>query len=227
MSEFLTTSGLSYAIEKIISTANSRIVIVSPYIQISRNYRERLIEAQKRNVSITIVFGKDDLQKKQNDILAEFKNLELYFCDNLHAKCYMNEGISVIGSMNLYEFSQTKNREMGILIDRKKEEDIYRDIEREIYSIIQISKKEFHGGREKLTMAELPQEHMGYCIKCGKAINHDKNKPMCDSCFELWFGSGNQKSNEKYCHICGKPNKTSIDRPLCYICYKKYYNVMT
>lgn len=221
MSEFLTTSGLSYAIERIISTAYSRIVIVSPYIQISRNYRERLVEAQKRNVSITLIFGKDDLQKKQNDILSEFKNLELYFCDNLHAKCYLNEKISVIGSMNLYEYSQGNNREMGILIDRNNEENIYKDIEREIYSIIQISEKEFHGGIKKPAKPELPQERMCYCIKCGKIISHDINKPMCDSCFEQWFGSGNRKSNENYCHICGKPNKTSIDRPLCYICYKK------
>lgn len=35
-------------------------------------------------------------------------------CKNLHAKCYLNENEAIITSMNLYEFSQMNNNEMGI-----------------------------------------------------------------------------------------------------------------
>jgi len=44
----------------------------------------------------------------------------------------------IIASMNLYEFSQVNNREMGILIDTENEEDkkVYEDATKDIDSII-------------------------------------------------------------------------------------------
>ncbi len=33
---------------------------------------------------------------------------------NLHAKCYLNEKAAIITSMNLYDFSQVNNNEMGV-----------------------------------------------------------------------------------------------------------------
>ncbi len=47
--------------------------------------------------------------------------VRLSFCKNLHAKCYLNESECIISSLNLYEFSQINNNEMGILI-RKYED---------------------------------------------------------------------------------------------------------
>jgi phosphatidylserine/phosphatidylglycerophosphate/cardiolipin synthase-like enzyme len=135
MVEFLTTTGLTYSIEKIIKHAKSKIVIVSPYIKISRNYHERLIEAEKRNIKVTIIFGKEVLTADQDELLGDLNKLELYFCDNLHAKCYMNESSALISSMNLYEYSQVNNREMGILIEKSKEPNTYLEIETEIESI--------------------------------------------------------------------------------------------
>ena len=35
---------------------------------------------------------------------------------NLHAKCYLNEKEALLTSMNLYEYSQEHNDEMGILV---------------------------------------------------------------------------------------------------------------
>jgi len=70
--------------------------------------------------------------------LEELKYVRLYFSKNLHAKCYLNESKMIIASMNLYEFSQQNNKEMGILIDRSNEDDkkVYDDAEKEIESII-------------------------------------------------------------------------------------------
>ncbi len=47
----------------------------------------------------------------------ELKHLQLLSCDNLHAKCYMSEKACVITSMNMYDFSEHNNREMGILLE--------------------------------------------------------------------------------------------------------------
>jgi len=78
--------------------------------------------------------------------------LRLYFSKNLHAKCYLNEDKMIISSMNLYEFSQQNNREMGILIDTANEPDkqVYEDATRDMDSIIHNS--------EDFSYAKVPQK---------------------------------------------------------------------
>ena len=61
------------------------------------------------------------------------------FCKNLHAKCYMNEEMCIITSLNLYEFSQVNNNEMGILIQRGEDSQLYKDAYEEAQRIIRIS----------------------------------------------------------------------------------------
>jgi phosphatidylserine/phosphatidylglycerophosphate/cardiolipin synthase-like enzyme len=61
------------------------------------------------------------------------------FCKNLHAKCYMNEEMCIVTSLNLYEFSQVNNNEMGILIQRADDSQLYKDAYEEAQRIIRIS----------------------------------------------------------------------------------------
>ena len=61
------------------------------------------------------------------------------FCKNLHAKCYMNEEMCIVTSLNLYEFSQVNNNEMGILIQRSEDGQLYKDAYEEAQRIIRIS----------------------------------------------------------------------------------------
>ena len=51
---------------------------------------------------------------------AKLEYVQSVFCKNLHAKCYLNESTCIISSLNLYEFSQVNNNEMGVLIEKIK-----------------------------------------------------------------------------------------------------------
>jgi hypothetical protein len=106
MAEFLTTNGTSLQIENIIIDAKTKLILVSPYLQLSKTLYERLKDASNRNVVIKIIYGKDELKPNEKNSLAELKNVEIYFFENLHAKCYFNETKMVITSMNMYEFSE-------------------------------------------------------------------------------------------------------------------------
>jgi len=57
----------------------------------------------------------------------------------LHAKCYMNEEMCIVTSLNLYEFSQVTNNEMGVLISRGEDAALYKDAYEEAQRIIRIS----------------------------------------------------------------------------------------
>ena len=141
MAEFLTTNGTSYHIENIIIGAKRKLVLVSPYLQLSKTLFERLKDAANRDVSIRIIFGKDDLKPNERNSLAELKNLELYYFENLHAKCYFNEFEMVITSMNMYEFSEKNNREMGVHIIKEKDNELFDKAVAETISIIQSSER--------------------------------------------------------------------------------------
>ena len=142
MAKFLTTTGISYYIEKVISEASKSITLVIPYLKLTNQLIERLNDAEKQNLKLTVIYGKDSLSELQKEILFKFNNAEIFFCKNLHSKCYFNEQIMVISSMNLYEFSERNNREMGILITRDSDREIYEDTLKEISSIKNSSKLE-------------------------------------------------------------------------------------
>lgn len=57
----------------------------------------------------------------------------------LHAKCYLNEETCIITSLNLYEFSQVNNNEMGVLLTRADDAAVYREAYEEALRIIRIS----------------------------------------------------------------------------------------
>lgn len=141
MPKLITTSGTSHYIEQIIKKASKSIILVTPYLKLSSNFIERLHDADKSGVQIILIYGKDKLADDQMTTLHSFENLEIFFCKNLHAKCYFNENSMVITSMNLYEFSEKNNRELGIYLERYDDEEIYEDSVREIKSIINASKK--------------------------------------------------------------------------------------
>ena len=142
MAKFLTTVGNSFYIEQIILNAAKNLTLVTPYLNLSKNLIERLADADKENIIITIIYGKSELKIKEKNKIESLKNLELFFCENLHAKCYHNEKSLIITSMNLYEFSERNNREMGILIEKNSDLKIYKETLKEIESIKNSSSKE-------------------------------------------------------------------------------------
>jgi hypothetical protein len=69
------------------------------------------------------------------DWMKEIQDLKVYEKSNLHAKCYLNEDRAIICSMNLYDYSQQNNIEMGILITKEQDKDAYNELIEEINNI--------------------------------------------------------------------------------------------
>ena len=215
MADFLTTNGISYHIEKVITEANKKLVLVSPYLQISKTLQERLIDASKRDVSIKIIYGKDQLNPNEKKTLNELVNLELFYLENLHAKCYFNEREMVITSMNMYEFSEKNNREMGVFVSRDNDKNLFDNAVKETFSIIQSSKI------IQLTKTiRKVKTDKGFCIRCKEGIKYNIDKPYCRECFAIWFQFENVEYEESFCHQCGRDEYTSMIKPECYKCYK-------
>jgi phosphatidylserine/phosphatidylglycerophosphate/cardiolipin synthase-like enzyme len=228
MAEFLTTSGTSFNLENIILEAKTKLILVSPYLQISKTFYERLKDASNRNVAIKIIYGKNDLKETEKKQIAELDNLELFFFENLHAKCYFNENKMIITSMNMYQFSEKNNREMGVLISRKLDTELFEKAVNETLSIIksaekvELIKKVIY--KEKTEQKSTTNYKKAFCIRCNEKVRTDIEKPFCNDCYNEWNRFRNPEYIENYCHYCGDRAETTMWKPIEKDCFNNYRN---
>lgn len=141
MAKFLNTTGVSYHLEELIKGTKDRLILISPYLQFNDRIKEHLnnLNIQKRD--IRIIYRENKLQLDENNWLESQIGVRTSICKNLHAKCYINENEAIITSMNLYEFSQQNNNEMGIHISKSQDPDLYNSTLEEAQRLLTISEE--------------------------------------------------------------------------------------
>ncbi|MGP1691386.1 MAG: phospholipase D-like domain-containing protein [Giesbergeria sp.] len=139
MAKFLSSNGINYHLEELIKSASDRLILISPFLKLNDRMKELLADKNRLKIDVRIVYGKSELQPQEIEWLRGLTYIRTSFCENLHAKCYMNEEMCIITSLNLYEFSQVNNNEMGILIERSDNSQLYKDAYEEAQRIIRIS----------------------------------------------------------------------------------------
>ena len=245
MAEFLNTTGVSYHLERVIRNANERLVIISPFLKINPRIKELLEEKDRAKIDIRVVYGKNELRPEENNWLESVASIRTSYRQHLHAKCYMNEEQAILTSMNLLEFSQHNNDEMGILVSRQDDPGLFEEIRKEAQRILQASEEV----RVKVSRVEpaetvappppvatrdtprAPQRKpepsvgipkVGFCIRDKAAIPANPGKPYCERCYRSWNRYKDPEYEEKYCHICGEGNDSTMVKPLCLPCYRKH-----
>lgn len=139
MAKFLNTSATNYFLEELIKSARDRLILISPFLKLNDRIKELLEDKNRLKIDVRVVYGKNELQPEEINWLKELSFIRTSFCKNLHAKCYFNEESCIITSLNLYEFSQINNNEMGVYLSRSDDPDLYRDAYDEAQRIIRIS----------------------------------------------------------------------------------------
>jgi len=238
MAKFLNTTGVSYYLEQLINTADEKLILISPYLKINEKIKQSLEDKNRLKIEIRVVYGKNELQPDENNWLKSMSNIKTSFCKDLHAKCYLNENVAIITSMNLYEFSQVNNNEMGIYIEKSKDPDLYKDIYDEsrrlirssdeiVVSVEKVSSKEKQFEIiEKIQRTEKKpnSKKNGHCIRCNKSIKLNPLVPYCKDCYKIWNKYGDEEYPEEFCHVCGTEKGTSMLKPTCYPCFKANKN---
>jgi hypothetical protein len=226
MAKFLDTTGVSYHLQQLINKANEKLVLISPYLKINDRIKQSLEDKDRLKIDIRVVYGKNELQPDENNWLKSMTSIRSSFCKDLHAKCYLNENEAIITSMNLYEFSQVNNNEMGIYIEKSSDPDLYRDIYDEAQRLIRIS-DEIIVTVEKATAVNKPPKTMesktksdskkaGFCIRTGVPIPFNLEKPMSYDAFKSWSKYSDPDYAEKFCHFSGEASngETSVSKPI-------------
>lgn len=229
MSEFLTTEDVTHRIAEIIDEAKERVVLISPFIKIGESLKERLQAKAKTNVDIRLVCRPKQRDSQQIPWLESSTSVKVSFRKNLHTKCYLNENDALVTSMNLYEASQ-KNDEVGILVSRAEDSDLYASISEEADRLVELSNRRTAKSKPikngeilrgtNTSSNETPKK--AFCIRCGSSIQFNQNKPYCHGCSKEWnnINENKYKHPEKYCHSCGEEHKgINYNKPRCRTCY--------
>ena len=242
MAQFLNTTGVSYHLEKIIAGASERLVIISPYLRVNDRIKGLLEEKDRLRIDVWVIYGKNELRPEENNWLRSMTSIKTGFLQNLHAKCYMNENEALLTSMNLYEFSQVNNNEMGIIVSRDEDAKLYEDIKDESMRLVRASEiirvtvdkieATETAGKPTTTRARRePQQatvkpNNGFCIRCKTDLPAKPTQPYCSRCYASWKRYSNAEYEEKHCHTCGKEHTASMSKPVCIVCFRKYKNVL-
>lgn len=231
MAKFLTTRGTASQIENIINSARKRLVLISPFNKIPETLFQCIQNTDRKNVSIIIVYGKSELKQEVISQLEQLKNLSLYFYRDLHAKCFFNEDSMVITSMNLYDYAELHNKEMGVLITVEDDKSLYDEAIKEVERIVNFSERvdlRNASNQRRLTTSApsvstqpVKATTKGYCIRCRKSIPYNFFEPYCLTHYKVWARWRDPDYEENYCHNCGKEWDTTIDYPLCLTCFRK------
>ena len=234
MAKFLNTRKAVAAIEDLIKDADQNLTLISPYLKLSKDFKELLTYRNSKDKITKVIFGKQELKPTEMKFLESLRFVILKFHEDLHAKCYVNDKQMIITSLNLYEFSMANNKEMGVLInlDDPNDKSLYEEANKEIDYIDSTSERfEFNFAtpkkktkvktKTKTSRIQKAASAEGHCIRCSILINRDPEHPLCKKCFLSWKKYSKPAYQEKFCHICGKNNKSSMQKPVCYSCYKK------
>jgi phosphatidylserine/phosphatidylglycerophosphate/cardiolipin synthase-like enzyme len=237
MATFLDTTGISYHLEQIIKTANERLIIISPFLKMNDRIKELLDDRDRFKIDVRVIYGKNELSPDEINWLKLRNSIRTSFCKNLHAKCYLNEKAALITSMNLYDFSQVNNNEMGIHIVKSEDSKLYEDLYMEVGRLLRYG-EEIKVSVERVSPKDAPEKSNspktgntitkrnhkgeGVCIRCKAPLNLDPTHPLCKGCYGVWKQFANEDHEEKFCHICGKPNKSTINKPACYECFRNH-----
>ena len=222
MAKFLDTTGVSYHLQQLINRANERLVLISPFLKINERIKQSL-EINRMKIDIRVVYGKNDLQPEENNWLKSMQSIRSSFCKDLHAKCYLNEREAIITSMNLYEFSQVNNNEMGVYIDKETDAALYKDLYEEVQRLIRISdelivtvEKAEPKKKQEVKSSVNAKNGQGFCIRTGVPIAFNIEKPLSLEAYKKWNEYGDADYPEKFCHFSGEPSsgETSLKQPI-------------
>lgn len=231
MAKFINTRKAVSEIEDLIKNAGERLILVSPYLKLSKDFKELLTYRNSKDKITTVIFGKQELNPDEMKFLQGLRFVILKYNEDLHAKCYVNDDKMVITSLNLYEFSMANNKEMGVLIDKNDPADshLFEDAFKEVDYINQTSQRfELNAPKPTFTKqtdnkssneksASIPTTNgKGFCIRTGVEIPFNVEKPLSYDAYKKWNEFGDPDYPEKFCHYSGEPSngETSVSRPI-------------
>lgn len=235
------------AIENIVAGAQVHATLISPWVQLSDAMAARIADADRWRVPVTLVFRDEPERVGDRRFLATLHHARFLAHPTLHAKCFANEHELLITSLNLYEYSVSRNRELGVLL--RAGNSPFDDAVREAQAIIAAATAvRFDEGppyaahpvartggaptapRPATSAGRLARTRPGrprtaYCITCKAAVHFAPARPYCRRCYADGLPAearGGERPLGRHCHACGDTSGAyNREHPVCPRCRER------
>ena len=154
MAKFLNTSAANYYLEEIIRLAHDRLVLITPVLKLNDRVKELLEDKNQRKVEVQIAYERNDLLPEEVSWLRALSFVRTSFCRHLHARCFLNQQFCIVSSLNLHELSYATSNEIGVLISRDDDEELFQALSEEADRILRISDEVRLGAEKVRRMSE-------------------------------------------------------------------------
>jgi hypothetical protein len=141
MAKFLNSSAANYYLEEIIRLANNQLILLSPILKFNDRVKELLADKNQRRIDVQIAFEHNELLPEEVNWLHELSHIRTSFCRNLQARCYLNEQFCIVSSLSLHELSYAKTNEIGVLVSKSEDEELFQSLVDEAERIVRISEE--------------------------------------------------------------------------------------
>ena len=233
MAKFLKGNELNAELSKVFENAKERLIIISPYIKLHHRFADILKDKIKNDkLEIIIVFGKNEkdisksMAEEDLNFFKQFPNIHIRYEKRLHAKFYANETEQIITSMNLYDYSQDENIEVGIKtefnllgsIANKILGDKSVDQEAWNYFLNVIEKSEvlyWNTPQYESALLGINKKYAGSKVTTDKISEHF-NSNTSKSTFS------NEKQTKGYCIRTGVEIPFDLKKPFCLTAYREW-----
>ncbi len=157
--EFLSSVGVSYQIDRLISESVSEIIFFCPVLKLHESVILRFQQADQRNVRITLLYGNERNQIRGQKWYKDFKNLRILYHDKLNTSIYRNEKEMILTSADLADLSSGVSLDLGVLITKLRERKAFEDGIYEQELLIEHAEEVFAGANfEKIEESSNPEE---------------------------------------------------------------------
>ena len=171
------------------------------------------------------------------DFLESLDPIMVCYLQDLHAKFYMNESRAVVTSMNLYEYSQVYNEEIGTEFTAEEDPEDFEKIVERFLSLVEASECVYSSPSVDQVISKqesddncelIPEDMECHCIRCGVILPHDQSTVYCDRCMRTWMKYLNPDYVEKdgVCFVCGRDFRSSARHPACPKCARLHQELV-
>jgi len=209
--KILDTQDLSKYLVRVIRGAEKELFLISPFIQTNKTLRSIIKRECIEGLDATVMYKKKELKSEEMIWFSGLEHFDMYYNEDLHAKCYFNEKEAIITSMNLYDYSMKNSKELGMYFTKEEFPELYDDLRERVDELITEAKK--HNVPKEM----LRLDKRAYCISCRRRIEKNFKKPYCSSCYR-YRKKRDGFPKESYCHACGEEVGSTLKNPLCDNC---------
>ena len=136
MARLLTTNGSSYLLEGILMAAKEELIIITPVLFDSEELLQLFEEAGLRGTHIKLIFSEAHISPAFRQYLGAISQLTLYHHSSVNYRCYANEEMILLTSQDIHAYREKDKREMGMLLRKGEDTDLYRQAYRELITVL-------------------------------------------------------------------------------------------